>query len=110
MHAVADLKTFLAARNIPITHHPAALGFTANLGPLREWGLDLHDNRHLVVDSAMRTNVPGVYASAYGPAILALLVVAFAAARHVVAGRSERLWALGGVLALLAAMVALSVA
>ena len=41
----------------------AALGFTANLGPLREWGLDLHDNRHLVVDSAMRTNVPGVYAA-----------------------------------------------
>ncbi|MEO7746625.1 MAG: NAD(P)/FAD-dependent oxidoreductase, partial [Actinomycetota bacterium] len=41
----------------------AALGFTANLGPLREWGLELHDNRHLVVDSAMRTNVPGVFAA-----------------------------------------------
>ncbi len=41
----------------------AALGFTANLGPLREWGLALHDNRHLVVDSAMRTNLPGVYAA-----------------------------------------------
>ena len=41
----------------------AALGFTANLGPLREWGIDLHDNRHLVVDSAMRTNVPGVFAA-----------------------------------------------
>lgn len=41
----------------------AALGFTANLGPLREWGLDLHDNRHLVVDSAMRTNLPGVFAA-----------------------------------------------
>jgi thioredoxin reductase len=40
----------------------AALGFTANLGPLREWGIELHDNRHLVVDSAMRTNVPGVFA------------------------------------------------
>ncbi|TKA04976.1 NAD(P)/FAD-dependent oxidoreductase [Actinacidiphila oryziradicis] len=41
----------------------AALGFTANLGPLREWGVDLHDNRHLVVDSAMRTNVSGVFAA-----------------------------------------------
>jgi thioredoxin reductase len=41
----------------------AALGFTANLGPLREWGVELHDNRHLVVDSAMRTNVPGVFAA-----------------------------------------------
>ena len=41
----------------------AALGFTANLGPLREWGLELHDNRHLVVDTAMRTNLPGVFAA-----------------------------------------------
>ncbi len=44
-------------------HVVAALGFTANLGPLREWGVDLHDNRHLIVDSAMRTNVPGVFAA-----------------------------------------------
>jgi thioredoxin reductase len=41
----------------------AALGFTANLGPLREWGIDLQDNRHLVVDTTMATNVPGVYAA-----------------------------------------------
>jgi thioredoxin reductase (NADPH) len=41
----------------------AALGFLANLGPVREWGLELHDNRHLVVDSAMRTNLPGVFAA-----------------------------------------------
>jgi thioredoxin reductase (NADPH) len=41
----------------------AALGFTANLGPLREWGIELHDNRHLVVDTTMATNVPGVYAA-----------------------------------------------
>ena len=41
----------------------AALGFTANLGPLREWGVELHDNRHLVVDSAMRTTVPGIFAA-----------------------------------------------
>jgi thioredoxin reductase len=41
----------------------AALGFTANLGPLREWGVELHDNRHLVVDSTMATTVPGVFAA-----------------------------------------------
>ncbi|MEV6034214.1 NAD(P)/FAD-dependent oxidoreductase [Nonomuraea sp. NPDC052116] len=48
-------------RALPCQRLVAALGFTANLGPLREWGLDLHDNRHLVVDSAMRTNVPGIF-------------------------------------------------
>lgn len=41
----------------------AALGFLANIGPLREWGLELRDNRHIVVDSAMRTARPGVYAA-----------------------------------------------
>jgi len=41
----------------------AALGFLADLGPMREWGFDLHDNRHLVVDSTMSTDVPGIYAA-----------------------------------------------
>lgn len=50
-------------RSIPCTRLVAALGFTANLGPLREWGVELHDNRHLVVDPAMRTNVAGVFAA-----------------------------------------------
>jgi len=50
-------------RSLPCQRVVAALGFTANLGPLREWGIELHDNRHLVVDSAMRTNVPGVFAA-----------------------------------------------
>ncbi len=51
------------ARTVACQRVVAALGFTANLGPLREWGLELHDNRHLVVDSAMRTNLPGVFAA-----------------------------------------------
>lgn len=50
-------------RTLPCQRLVAALGFTANLGPLRGWGLDLHDNRHLVVDSAMRTSVPGIFAA-----------------------------------------------
>jgi thioredoxin reductase (NADPH) len=41
----------------------AALGFTANLGPLRDWGLDIVDNRYLAVDTTMATNVPGVFAA-----------------------------------------------
>lgn len=40
----------------------AALGFLADIGPLRERGLELHDNRHIVVDSSMRTARPGIYA------------------------------------------------
>jgi ferredoxin/flavodoxin---NADP+ reductase len=41
----------------------AALGFTANLGPLRSWGLALAHNRHVIVDPAMRTNIDGVFAA-----------------------------------------------
>ena len=40
----------------------AALGFIANIGPLAEWGLDL-EKRRLLVDTAMRTNHPRVYAA-----------------------------------------------
>lgn len=40
----------------------AALGFTANLGPLTGWGLRIAD-RHIVVDSRMFTGVDGIYAA-----------------------------------------------
>ncbi len=40
----------------------AALGFTANLGPLMEWGLDIQ-KRQIMVDTAGRTSVPGIYAA-----------------------------------------------
>jgi thioredoxin reductase (NADPH) len=40
----------------------AALGFTANLGPLLRWGLE-QDNRHIVVDTTMATNLPRVFAA-----------------------------------------------
>jgi thioredoxin reductase len=61
--ALVEVKGEQVPRSIPCQRVVAALGFTANLGPLREWGVALHDNRHLVVDSAMRTNVPGVFAA-----------------------------------------------
>jgi thioredoxin reductase (NADPH) len=40
----------------------AALGFTANLGPLMEWGIDIQ-KRQVVVDTMGRTSVPGIYAA-----------------------------------------------
>ncbi|WP_310963713.1 NAD(P)/FAD-dependent oxidoreductase [Nocardioides terrisoli] len=40
----------------------AALGFVADLSAMKDWGLEL-DKRHIVVDSAMRTNLPRVFAA-----------------------------------------------
>jgi thioredoxin reductase len=41
----------------------AALGFTANLGPIREWGIEIVGNRYIPVDTTMATNLPGVFAA-----------------------------------------------
>ena len=40
----------------------AALGFVADLGPIQGWGLEV-DKRHIIVDSATRTNLPRVFAA-----------------------------------------------
>ena len=40
----------------------AALGFIADLGALQTWGLETR-KRHIVVDSAMRTNLPRIFAA-----------------------------------------------
>ena len=48
---------------LPADHVIAALGFTANLGPLRDWGLELANNRHIVVDTRMATTRSGVFAA-----------------------------------------------
>ena len=37
------------------------LGFVANLGPIKDWGLEIVKNS-ILVDTTMRTNLPGVYA------------------------------------------------
>ncbi|MEV0156214.1 NAD(P)/FAD-dependent oxidoreductase [Micromonospora sp. NPDC050686] len=47
---------------LPVDTVIAALGFTADLGPLAEWGLGL-DRRHILVDSTMATNLPRVFAA-----------------------------------------------
>jgi thioredoxin reductase (NADPH) len=38
------------------------IGFKADLGPIKEWGLDI-DKRAIRVNSRMETNLPGVYAA-----------------------------------------------
>ena len=39
-----------------------ALGFSASLGPILQWGLVTEDNA-IVVNTKMETNIPGVYAA-----------------------------------------------
>lgn len=50
------------AETVPVDTVVAALGFTADLGPLADWGLTL-DKRHILVDSTMATNLPRVFAA-----------------------------------------------
>jgi len=62
-----------------------ALGFIANLGPLKEWGIELSGKRYLRVDAQMRTNLPQVYAAGDIAAVpnldpLNLIVVGYAQA------------------------------
>ncbi|MBE7324352.1 NAD(P)/FAD-dependent oxidoreductase [Nocardioides sp. Y6] len=51
-----------AIEELPCQAVVSALGFVADLGPLQEWGLET-SRRHLVVDQAMRTNLPRVFAA-----------------------------------------------
>lgn len=48
--------------SLPAQSIVAALGFTANLGPMMEWGLEI-ENRRIPVDTRMQTVVPRVYAA-----------------------------------------------
>jgi thioredoxin reductase len=50
-------------RTVPCQRIIAALGFTANLGPLLKWGVQIENRRHIPVDSSMQTNVPGIFAA-----------------------------------------------
>ncbi len=57
-----DVDVAGAVRTLPCEKLVAALGFTANLGPLLEWGIEI-SKRSIVVDSMGRTTVAGVYAA-----------------------------------------------
>jgi thioredoxin reductase (NADPH) len=56
-HKETGEQTVLPAQTVV-----AALGFVANIGPIAQWGLDLV-KRHIKVDTAMRTNLPRVFAA-----------------------------------------------
>ncbi|MEU3191609.1 NAD(P)/FAD-dependent oxidoreductase [Streptomyces sp. NPDC006992] len=58
----AELRGPEGSRQIKAQRVIAALGFTANLGPLEAWGMEL-DGRHIAVDSRMATNLPRVFAA-----------------------------------------------
>ena len=57
-----DLDVAGEIRTLPCDKLVAALGFTANLGPLAEWGVELR-KRCIKVDAAGRTTVAGIYAA-----------------------------------------------
>jgi len=38
-----------------------SLGFSASLGPIHNWGLNIEDNQ-IIVNTKMETNIPGIYA------------------------------------------------
>lgn len=57
-----DLDLGGESRTLAVQRVVAALGFVADPGPLQEWGLAL-DHHHVVVDSAMRTSLPRVFAA-----------------------------------------------
>lgn len=79
-HVEVTVKGEDAPTVVPAQRVVAALGFLADLGPMRQWGFDLHDNRHLVVDSTMSTDVPGIYAAgdiAEYPGKVRLIAVGF---------------------------------
>ena len=63
---ITEVDVTVAGEEEPITLSCdkliAALGFTANLGPLMEWGLEIY-KRAIVVSPSGATNVPGVYAA-----------------------------------------------
>nr|WP_272908587.1 NAD(P)/FAD-dependent oxidoreductase [Alicyclobacillus tolerans] len=46
---------------LPVDCIVSGLGFSASLGPIKEWGLEIEGNE-IVVSTRMETNIPGVYA------------------------------------------------
>ncbi|GAB2759997.1 NAD(P)/FAD-dependent oxidoreductase [Nocardioides salsibiostraticola] len=60
--AEVDLLVDGVSQTRPAQAVVAALGFLADLGPLQTWGIDVH-KRHIVVNPAMQTNLPRVFAA-----------------------------------------------
>jgi thioredoxin reductase len=48
---------------IPVDAVILTLGFNVDLGPIKEWGLEMIGTRYIKVNRRQETNVPGVYAA-----------------------------------------------
>ncbi len=60
--ASVEVKADGETQTLPAQAVVAALGFLADLGPLQEWGIEVH-KRHIVVNPAMQTSLPRVFAA-----------------------------------------------
>lgn len=58
---IREVKTG-KTRTLPLDALLICIGFNADLGPIRNWGLALEGNK-IAVDTAMATNLPGVFAA-----------------------------------------------
>ena len=59
---IVNTKT-KAEEILPVDAVLACLGFSSELGPMADWGLELEGNEAILVNTKMETNVPGVYAA-----------------------------------------------
>jgi ferredoxin/flavodoxin---NADP+ reductase len=62
-HAVIFDNRSKEETTVPVDEVILALGFKADLGPIREWGLETIGRRYVKVNNRMETNLPGVYAA-----------------------------------------------
>jgi|Deesub1362B_J571_1020462.scaffolds.fasta_scaffold03994_3 thioredoxin reductase (NADPH) len=67
-------------KTIPVDHILCFIGYITNLGPIKDWGLELVGNA-IRVNEKMETNIPGVFAAGdivWHPAKIKLITTGFA--------------------------------
>ena len=74
---------------IPVDAVILTLGFSVDLGPIKNWGLEMEGPRYIRVNSKQETSVPGVYAAGdiaavHGEEPLNLIVEGFSQATRAV--------------------------
>jgi thioredoxin reductase (NADPH) len=84
-HAVIRESRTGETRDLDVDSVLINIGFKAALGPIKDWGIELADTRHIRVDGLMETNLPGVFAAGDIAAVegsepLNLIVTGFAQA------------------------------
>jgi thioredoxin reductase (NADPH) len=63
LHAVTYKDATGERYKIPAEELIVAIGFVADLGPLKTWGFELQRNQIIVDKITMQTNIPGVFAA-----------------------------------------------